>query len=373
MRTAFKYLVFLVLPIAVVVLWLAGAFHPKISAKEIETERTVVKGLEIGKVQVLSRTKLSFAGTLVPSDRAEISTRVMGFISYVGVREGQFVKKGELLLRIDPRDTKAQVEAARQGVIQAQKNYKAALANFEAVKKTYERYKKLLEEKAITQHEFDMVEAKFRAAKAQLEVAKSAIEMARQKLRAVSSNLSYTEVRAPFDGYVVRKEVDLGDIARPGYPLLVMEKPPYRVQVSLPERFLGRIKVGDRIEVYIPSVRRKITAKVVEIEPSVDPSSRTFRIKAEVRGKDLRGGMFARAFVEEPTKKTLLIPRSAVYKRWDFTGVWVVKPDNTLELRFVRLGRKIGDKVEVLSGLSEGEKIVVRGLEKACEGCRIGG
>ncbi len=373
MRAVIKYVVFLILPITVVILWLAGVFHPRLSAKEIELERKEVKGLEIGEVEVIERTKVSFAGTLIPSDRAEISTRLMGFVSYVGVREGEFVKRGELLLRIDPRDTKAQVEAARQGVVQAQKSYAAALANFEAAKKTYERYKRLLAEKAVTQHEFDMVEAKFKAARAQLEMAKSAIESARQRLKAVSSNVSYAEVRAPFDGYVVRKEVDVGDIARPGYPLLVMEKPPYRVQVSLPEKFLGRVKVGDRLETYVPSLGKSFSARVVEIEPSIDPSSRTFRIKAEVIGKGVRGGLFARVFVDEPTKKTILIPRSAIYKRWDFTGVWVVKPDNTLELRFVRLGRRIGDKVEVLSGLSEGERIVVRGLEKACEGCKVGG
>lgn len=71
--------------------------------------------------------------------------------------------------------------------------------------------------------------------------------------------------------------------------------------------------------------------------------------------------------------EALLVPESAIVRRFDFTGVWVVKPDNTLELRFVKLGERRGNKVEVLSGLKEGERIVIQGIEKACEGCRVGG
>ncbi len=373
MRGFVKYFFFLFLPVLFIVLWLAGVFHPRLSAKEIEVERKVVSGLKIERVKLLEKSYVSFAGTVVPSDRAEVSTRTMGYVSYVAVKEGDHVRKGQLLLRVDPRDTKAQIEAARQRVIQAEKNYASALAQYEAVKKTYERYKKLLSAKAVTQHEFDMVLARFKSAKAQLEAAKSGIELAKQNLKAVSSNLSYTVVRSPFSGYVVSKLVDVGDIARPGYPLLVLEKPPYRVEVSLPERFYGRVKVGDTLRVYVESLNRKTTARVVELEPSVNPMSRTFKVKAVLSDKSIRGGFFARVYVEEPIKRTVLVPEKAVYKRWDFTGVWVVKPDNTLELRFVRLGRRINGMVEVLSGLNGDERVVVEGLERACDGCRVGG
>ncbi|EDP75694.1 efflux RND transporter periplasmic adaptor subunit [Hydrogenivirga sp. 128-5-R1-1] len=373
MRGFAKYFFFLFLPVLFIVLWLAGVFHPRLSAKEVEAESKVVEGIRAEEVRVMDRSFVSFAGTVVPSDRAEISTRTMGYVGYVGVKEGDHVRKGQLLLRIDPRDTKAQVEAARQRVVQAEKNYNAALAQYEATRKTYERFKKLLESKAVTPHEFDMVEAKYRAAKAQLEAARSGIELARQNLKAVSSNLSYTEVRAPFEGYVVSKLVDVGDIAKPGYPLLVLEKPPYKVEVSLPERFYGKVKEGDVLRVYIESLKRKTTAKVVELEPSVNPANRTFKVKAVLSDRSIKSGFFARVYVEEPIRKSILVPVKAVYKRWDFTGVWVVKPDNTLELRFVRLGKVVGDMVEVLSGLNEGERVVVEGLEKACDGCRVGG
>ncbi|WP_457600867.1 efflux RND transporter periplasmic adaptor subunit [Hydrogenivirga sp.] len=373
MRGLAKYFFFLFLPVLFIILWLAGVFHPRLSAREIERESRTVSGLRIERVEVMDRTYVSFAGTVVPSDRAEVSTRTMGYVSHIAVKEGDFVKKGQLLLRIDPRDTKAQVEAARQRVIQAEKNYSAALAQYEATRKTYERFKKLLESNAVTQHEFDMVEAKFKAAKAQVEAARSGIELAKQNLRAVSTNLSYAEVRAPFNGYVVSKLVDLGDIAKPGYPLLVLEKPPYKVEVSLPERFYGKVKEGDLLKVRIESLGKTTTARVVELEPSVNPVNRTFKVKAVLSDRSVRGGFFAKVYIQEPIRKTVLIPEVAVYRRWDFTGVWVVKPDNTLELRFVRLGRRVDGKVEVLSGLEGNERVVVEGLEKACDGCRVGG
>ena len=373
MRGFVKYFLFLFLPVLFIVLWLAGVFHPRIEAKEIEIEGKVVKGLKVGSVEVVNSSPVSFSGTVVPSDRAEVSTRNMGYVSYIGVKEGDFVKKGDLLLRIDPRDTKARIESAKEQVIQAEKRYNMALANYEAVRKTYERYRELLEAKAVTEHEFDMIEAKFKSAKAQLEASRSGVEMAKQNLKVATTNLSYTEVRAPFSGYVVSKLVDIGDIAKPGYPLIIMEKRPFKVEVSLPERLYNRVSVGDELKVYVESLNKWTTARVVEIEPSVNPVNRTFKLKAVIRDKDVKSGFFVKVYLQERIGKTVFIPQKALYKRWDFTGVWVVKENNTLELRFVRTGRKVGDKVEILAGLEGNERIVIEGVERACERCRLGG
>jgi len=372
MRSVFKYGVFLVLPVTLVILWLAGVFHPRISAGEVEPERKVVRGVKTAAVMVQSESLLSFPGTTAPSDRAEISTRTMGFVKEVAVREGEFVRKGQLLIRIDPRDAQARIEAARKQVVQAEKRLEAALARHRAVEKNYRRYRELLKEGAVTPQEFDTVEAEYRSTRAEVEAARAGVEVARQNLRTASTGLSYAEIRAPFDGYVVRRNIDVGDLAAPGTVLLVLEKPPYRVEFELPERFYGRVRPGDRITVRIESLRRETTAEIVEVEPSVDPSARTFRVKALLKDRSVRGGFFARVYLKEGDK-TLLIPRKAVYKKWDLTAVWVVEQDGVLRLRFVRLGREMGDKVEVLSGLSGGERVLVEGLEKACDGCLVGG
>ncbi|AAC06871.1 CzcB/NccB family metal efflux transporter periplasmic adaptor subunit [Aquifex aeolicus] len=374
MKTLIKYMVFLVIPIVLIIMWLAGVFHPKIHAEEVKRETKTVSGLVVEPVKVVKEVPVEYPGTIVAGDRAEISTRVMGYVVDVKVKEGDFVKKGQTLFVIDPRDVKAQINIMKQRIAQAQKNYEAAKAHYEAVKKTYERFKKLLKEGAITQHEFDQVEAQYLAAKAKLQAAKAEIRVAREAYNSAKAQLSYAEVKAPFDGYVIQKMVDRGDIANPGMPLAVLETRPYKVEVSFPEKYFGEINIGDTLEVYVEKLGRVFPAKVVEVEPAVDPVSRTFKVKALIDDNNVKSGLFVKVFklekIEEPT---VLIPEKAIYKRWDFTGVWVVKPDGTLQLRLIRLGRKLGNYYEVLAGLSPGERIVVEGIERACEGCRVGG
>ena len=376
MKTFGKYFFFLILPIVLIILWLAGFFHSKIEAKEIEKEEKVVRDVVVKPVRVVKEIPVPYTAVVVPEDRAEISTRVMGYVIKEFVKEGDYVKKDQTIFVIDPRDVKAQTEIMKQRIEQARKNYLAAKANYEAVKKTYERFKKLLKEGAVTQHEYDQVEAQYKAAKAQLEAAKAEIRVATEAYKAATSQLSYVEVKAPFDGYVVRKFVDKGDIAAPGRPLAILEKGPYKVEGFLPEKYFSKIKEGDVVEVYIELLNRTFPATIVEKEPAINPQTRTFKVKAVIKdeGEKLRGGLFAKLYIiEKIPEKTVLIPESAIYKRWDFTGVWVVKPDNTLELRLVRLGREFNGYYEVLAGLSPEEKIVVEGIEKACDGCKIGG
>ncbi len=374
MKGAVKYIVFLVLPITIVILWLAGVFHDRIEAKEVPTEGKEITGLKVEKVKTIGTVEVGFTGNVEADQRAEISTRIMGQVVYVGVKEGQRVKKGQTLLRIDVRDVKSQVKMAESRLKQAEENYKSALAQFEAVRKTYERFKKLLSENAITQHEFDQVEARYNSAKSRLKAAEEGIRLARESIRAVATNVDYGEIKAPFEGVVVSKMVDRGDIARPGYPLLILEKEPFKVSVNLPERYLGRIKPGQEYRIEIDSIGKSFKAKVVEVSPSVDSVSRTFRVKLLIKGNgSLRSGLFAKVYIPKKSVATLLVPKEAVYRRWDFTGVWTVDENRTLKLRLVRLGNEYGDYIEVLSGLSPEDRIVTEGIEKACNGCKVGG
>jgi RND family efflux transporter MFP subunit len=372
MKGLIKYLVFLVFPVVLVILWLSGIFHTKVPAEEVIREPRTVTGLEIGTVEVLEGTYVALVGRVVAEERVEISTRRAGYVTYVGFEEGDRVRKGQTLLRIDPAEVRSKIEEAKRRVLRAKRHYEMALARYKVAEKTYRRFASLLKEGAVTQQEFDEVEAKFLEAKAGLEAARIQVEIAEKALSSVMSEEKYTEIRAPFDGYVVKRTVDPGDMAVPGRTLMVLERDSYRVRVNVPERFLGSIRLGDRMKVRVESLGRTFFAKVVEIEPSVDPRTRTFRVEARISGGGLRSGMFARVFLPE-RERILVVPESALYRRWDLTGVWVVDPEGTLSLRFVRTGRRLEGKVEILSGLKEGERIVVRGLERACDGCRVGG
>lgn len=371
MRKHLKYMVFLVV-ISLVVLWLAGVFTHKEKSEQVKSEQKLISGLKIGKVEKLQEVFVSYVGNVVADNVAEISTRVAGRITSVRVKEGQSIKREQILLIIDASDILAQSNAVGEQAKQAEYAYRSALANYEAVKKTYERYQSLLKENAITQQEFDQIKAQYESAKAQLEQAKAGISAAQFQRKAIISNLEYTTIRAPFDGHVAQKRVDVGDLASPGVPLLIIEKPPYQLEVNLSETYTGKIKIGDTYPVYVEALNRTIQGKVSEVSPSIDPITRTFKVKLKLGYTDLKSGMYAKLLIPEKLS-VVLVPESAIFRRFDFTGVWVVKPDNTLELRFVRLGEKRGNMVEVLSGLNGDENIVIEGIERACDGCKVGG
>ncbi|WP_340694927.1 efflux RND transporter periplasmic adaptor subunit [Hydrogenobacter thermophilus] len=366
-----KYLGFFTV-ISLVILWLAGVFSHRERSEEVKREVRIVNGLKIGKVKKAEEVQIGYVGNIVADSVAEISTRIAGKVTSVKVKEGQMVRKGQVLLTIDAGDILAQTKAVNEQIKQAEEAYKSALSNYEAVKKTYERYSSLLKENAVTQQEFDQIKAQYETAKAQVEQARAGIRAFQFQKQAVMSNLGYTTLKAPFNGYVAYKKVDVGDLASPGAPLLVIEKPPYKLEVSLPEEYVGKIKVGDIYPVYVEAIDKIVQGKVSEVSPSLDPTTRTFRIKLQLSEGDLKSGMYAKLLLPEKLN-VLLVPESAIFRRFDFTGVWVVKPDNTLELRFVKLGERRGNMVEVLSGLSADERIVTEGIERACDGCKIGG
>ncbi len=372
MKGWIKYAVFVLIILAMVV-WLGGFFAKKEKPGEVSKEARTVQGISTGTVEKLSEVLSPYTGQIVADKRVEVSTRVMGKVKGVLVKEGDRVRAGQLLVSIDAEDIQAQTEAVNHQITQAEQALRSAIANYEAVKKTFERYSTLLKEGAITQQEFDQVKAQFESAQAQVEQARAGVRAVQSQKQAIGSNLKYANITSPINGYVVQKGVDVGDLAVPGHPLLVVEAPPYLFEAFLPERFVDRIKVGQEYEVSVSGLGKTLKGKVVEVSPALDPATRTFRVKVRLENVEgIKSGMYASLLIPERVD-VLLVPESAIVRRFDFTGVWVVKPDNTLELRFVKLGEKRGDKVEVLSGLKEGERIVIQGIEKACDGCRVGG
>ncbi len=371
MKRYLKYIAFLAV-ISLVVLWLAGVFRHKEETYEVKAQVRSVSGVEIGSVELTSQVFYSFSGNIVADKTAEISTRIMGKVLSVNVKEGDFVRQGQILVSVDAQDIQAQAKATEQAILQAQQAYNSAKAHLEAVEKTFRRYQELLKENAITKQEFDQIKAQYESALAQLKQAEAGVQMAKYQREAVASNLKYANITASFSGYVTQKRVDVGDIAIPGQPLLVLEAPPYQLEVFLPERYAGRVKVGQVYDVWVDSLGKTVKGRVIEVSPSLDPATRTFRVKLSLEGEGLKSGMFARMIIPHE-ERAIYVPTSAILKRFDFTGLYVVREDNTLELRYVKLGEERDGKVRVLSGLSGNERIVIKDVENACDGCKVGG
>lgn len=280
-------------------------------------------------------------GTVRARARAVIEAKVSGRVVQLPAAPGLEVKAGQVLVELEAPEVRARVEQARAVLQQADKDRA--------------RLEVLLKQEAVTQAEFDAVDARFR-------VARSAVAEA-------ESLLAYLTVTAPFAGVVTRKLAEVGDLAAPGRALLEVEDPhTLRFEADIAMTALGRVKLGDRLSVTVGAPERVVEGVVSEIEPSADPVSRTFRVKLDLPpAAEARSGMFGRLGLPGAANQVLAIPSNAVAVRGQMELAYVVT-NGRAQLRLVRLGKRLGGDVEILSGLEAGETVVAEGIAGLVDG-----
>ncbi len=285
-------------------------------------------------------------GTVRARREVVISPRVMGTIIELPLKAGDLVKKDQLLVRLDDRDIKARLEQARSA---------ASAAETEVLRATseYERYKRLRSQQAATQQQFEAIEAAYLTAKARL---KQATEMVQE----AQVTLGYTVIRSPIDGLVIEKTMQLGDMASPGQPILtIQEVGTLRLEAAIREAIAGRINEGDQLRVYIDALHLELTGTVEEKIPAADPMTRTFLVKVSLpqrSGLPLR--MFGRIYLPAGSATLITVPRNALQRVGELDLVWVLS-EKQPERRYVRTGLELGDRIEIRSGLREGEKVLL--------------
>lgn len=300
---------------------------------------------------------ITAVGTAEPFALATPGTRLMGRVTAVSVSEGDQVSKGKVLARIENQDLLAGRHQAESGVQAA----RIALTNAES---TIQRMRNLYKEHAIPKQKMDEAETGYAGAQAKLAEAEGA-------LRRIEANLSYSAVTAPFTGVITRKYIQPGDMATPGAPLFTMERQdPIKVTVEVNERDLVYVRKGQSVIVEIegimptpattgaPAPQTSFEGTVEAIVPSANPENRTFRVKVVLPNPNsvIRSGMFARVGFPKEEREGLLVPVTAVVRRGQLEGVFVIA-DGAARLRWVRLGKAVGDRIEVLSGLDAGTTI----------------
>jgi RND family efflux transporter MFP subunit len=280
-------------------------------------------------------------GTVRARLRAVIEAKVTGKIDELLAVPGQNVKAGDRLVTVDAREAQARYEQARAVRQQAESDLK--------------RFTTLFEQKILSQSEFDAAQSKFRVADAAMNEAEAM--------------LGYTKVTAPFDGIITRKYADVGDLAAPGKPLLEMEDArQLRLEADVPEAVVDRIKLGDRLPVRIASQEAILEGAVSEIAPASDPNSRTFLVKLDLpSAPGLRAGQFGRVAMPVGETSAIRVPASAVVQRGQMELVFIAT-DGRAQLRLIKTGERIGNEVEVVSGLSAGESVVVDGAAQLRDG-----
>jgi len=322
------------------------------------------------KVETYTPTQLTnddiyLSGMVTAQKTAVISTRVMGFVKKVYVKQGEKVKQGQLLIAINSDDLNAKKAQTEAMITEAE----AAAKN---AKRDYERYQKLHEQNSVSDKELENMALNNTSMQ-------SKVKMAHQSLNAVNAMLAYTNITAPFAGTVTQKMIDEGSTASPGIPLLSMEQSgEMEITSSVPENFIKYIHTGDSVNVDIKSLNTIIKGTVSELSPSAYLTGGQYSMKIAIDDKGkatLRSGMYVGIHIpekiEQATTSTILINQSSVFNREQLTGVYVVDNENQAMLRWVRLGKKSGNQVEVLSGLNSNDKVIVNPSNELYNGKKV--
>jgi RND family efflux transporter MFP subunit len=318
---------------------------------------------------------------------SSVAAKLMATVVATPVEVGQDVRAGQIVLHLDDRDVAAQLQKAKAGldeienaIIGAEAGRTAATAQARLATATYERYVALRERGSVSPQEFDEVEARYQATVAQQEQADRMVdqmnarrEQARADVQAAGAALSWARIVSPIDGVVTARHIDVGSQAVPGMPLLTIEDPrSYRVDTTLDETSLGRIRQGDAVDVLVDPAGTVLQGTVSHVSTALDSESRSYLVKIDLpSAAGLTTGLTARARFKTGEAKGISVPAGAIISRGQLTGVWLVDAEGIARLRFVKTGKTTGDRVEILSGLSDGDRVATGGLGAVKEGAMI--
>lgn len=291
----------------------------------------------------------SIEGLVEATRQSTVSAQISGRIKEINFDVGSHVKKGQVLLRIDERETAQALAGSTAQVRQAQ-------ATLQNAKASYERAKQLFEQKFISQSALDKAEADYQVARAQAAASEASAGQA-------SLAHGYTAVLAPYGGVVAARLVEVGEMVEPGKPLMTGFDPAeMRVIVSVPQYKLQDIGTHPKVMVEVPSLNRWIKAASVIVQPLADARTHStlVRVNLPADEPDVYPGMFVRAHFVVGKSSRLVIPASAVLHRSEVVAVYVVEPQGGVRLRQIRLGETTDDgSVEVLAGLNPGEQVAL--------------
>jgi multidrug efflux pump subunit AcrA (membrane-fusion protein) len=365
-------------------------------------EPPVVRGVTLGIVTRADVDETAeVTGTVKSRTTATVSSRIMGRILALHVREGSHVEAGQVIAELDDQDTAAQLRRAEAGLAEAEASLvevdraivaaaaakAAAEAQRDLAASTLARYQRLLDRKSVAPQEYDQVAAQQKAAAAGVERAGAEgqvvqskyqqilarIEAARAEIAGIQIMRGYARITAPFAGIVTVKHMDVGSMATPGAPLVTLEDSHrYWLEAVVPASQVGGLKPKQSLRVAVEAAGYSGPATVSEIVPVADPATRTTQVRLDLPDSGgLRAGLFGRIWVPVGRRQSIEVARGAVVERGELQGVYVVGQDSIARFRLIRTGATRQGAVEVLAGLSPGEQVVLSGVERVTDGARI--
>jgi len=301
-------------------------------------------------------------GELLAKDDASVAAQVGGAITETLIEEGSSVAAGDVVVEIDPERRALELEDQMAQVVQAQ-------AQLEEAKRNQARLRQLRERKAVSQAQFDEAETQLRLAHARLRAATARRGIAERALRD-------STVRAPFTGFIARRYVNPGEFVAAGAPLFdLVALDPIEVEFYLPETETHRVRLGVPVEVQVaPFPEETFLGTIAVISPTIDPQTRTLRVRASIDNRDgrLRPGLFARAdlgVAERPG--VVMVPEDAVLQRADGSVIFVMEGSDRVRRVRIETGVYQDGDVEVREGIAGNELVVVRGQTDLIHGSKV--
>ena len=300
-----------------------------------------------------SAKSAGYDGVVEAVRQTVIAAQVAGAVIALNVKAGDSVKAGQVLARID-------AQAAIQATAASEAQVRAARASLDLAAKEFERQQQLYRRDYISQAALQRAEAQFRSAQAQVAslIAQSS---------ATRTQSGFFIVQAPYAGIVSEVPVALGDMAMPGRPLLTLYDPAaLRVTVAVPQSMAGAMTADAAIRIQLPDLgadRAWFTPSRMQLLPTSDAGTHTVQLRLDLPQSTagVKPGLFARVWLPSAAGDTtrLEVPARAVVRRAEMTALYVLAPDGRPVLRQVRLGRVSGDTIEILSGVSAGERVAL--------------
>ncbi len=386
----------------------SSIFFVNSCGKSEESAQTSALPTELQNVAITKVAKSSVedfyeaTGTVKAKTTTQISANMMGRITSFPVAEGDTVSRGQVLVEIDNRESQTQLQKAQAGLKEAEAalfeidksveaanaGVKTAEANKEIAEQTFARYKELYERKSASGQEYDEARSKVKIAASEVERAKANVQAIISKKKQVNAKIDqakadiantkvfagYSKIVSPVAGIIVKKFAESGSIAAPGSPLLSIEdSSQYRLEAAVEESHSKLIQIGNRVNVKIDALGQgEFYGTVAEITPTAEAASRSFTVKIDLPANpQLKTGLYGLARFPVAQKEAIALPETAIVRRGQLTGVFVVGADGIAQFRIVTTGNTSDGLIEILSGVSEGDDVATSDLNRLSDGMKV--
>ncbi|MCL6478952.1 MAG: efflux RND transporter periplasmic adaptor subunit [Peptococcaceae bacterium] len=365
-----------VIVVAVLVL-LVLLILARISSRKADNAATQERLQPVEVVSVMSRPfsdELSVSGLVTPFMEANLSPLVAGRVSAVNVEVGQRVKQGETLLIIDQTDYFAALKQAEAGLESARANSIQAGTAYENAKLNYQRQEDLFKQGAVSQSQLEAARGQLAAAESAYKANQAQIVQYQAMLDKARADYNNTRLRAPFPGVVARRLVDPGEMVSQQTPVFTLiQDEPLLVKVNLPENTVARVAPGQQVDIYVAATGKTYKGTVATVAPQADQQTRAFasEIKLADTGREVKPGMVADLIIKvKEIESTLVVPTEALLDEEGGAGAFVVE-NGIARHRKVTTGLVGQGYTQVLSGLQQGEVVVVRGNHLLVDGMKV--